>query len=229
MPRDDATDFSRFSRGDRSSEQCGSAAAGAGWGFKDDAGAETEEAPRPLFRPPPPALDFPARALGPLRDAAEAVQALTQAPIALCAQSVLAAVTLVVQAHRDVQLPGGGRKPLTGLFVSVADSGERKTSVDKLALTPVHRVEAQWREDNRGALNRYRADLAGWKEAAEAIKKKARATARWSATDCSTLARSLSRRRIRCCWSPTRRLRRWCCIWPKAGRGAVCSRPKAAS
>jgi hypothetical protein len=138
-------------------------------------GAAEDEAPgekRPLFRPPPPALDFPARALGPLRDAAEAVHAMTQAPFALCAQSVLAAVTLAVQAHRDVELPAGGRKPLTGLFVSVADSGERKTSVDRIALAAVYRVEAQWREENRDALARFKADLAAWKEAAEAIKKK---------------------------------------------------------
>jgi hypothetical protein len=135
-------------------------------------GAETDEAPRPLFRPLPPAPEFPARALGPLRDVAEAVQALTQAPLALGAQAVLAATALAVQPHCDVHLPGGGRKPLTGLFVSVADSGERKTSVDRVALAPAYRVEAQWREDNRDALARYKADLAAWKEAAEAIKKK---------------------------------------------------------
>ena len=92
---------------------------------------------RPLFRPLPPAPEFPARALGPLRDVAEAIQMLTQAPLAICGNSVLAAAVLAVQAQRDVELPGGGRKPLTELFVSVADSGERKTSVDKLALAPV--------------------------------------------------------------------------------------------
>ena len=37
-------------------------------------------------------------------------------------------------------MPGGGRKPLTGIFVTVADSGERKTSVDKLALAAVYRL-----------------------------------------------------------------------------------------
>jgi hypothetical protein len=46
------------------------------------AGSETPGEKRPLFRPLPPALDFPAAALGPLRDAAEAVQAMTQAPLA---------------------------------------------------------------------------------------------------------------------------------------------------
>jgi hypothetical protein len=127
---------------------------------------------RPLFRSLPPATAFPAAALGPLRDPAEAVQMRTQAPLALCAQSVLAAATLAVQAHRDVELPGGGKKPLTGLFVSVAESGERKTTVDKIALAPVYRVEAQWRDDSAATIDHHKADLAAWKAAAEAIKKK---------------------------------------------------------
>jgi hypothetical protein len=126
---------------------------------------------RPLFRSLPPACEYPVEALGPLRDAAEATQARTQAPIALCAQSVLAAATLAIQPHRDVTLPGGGRKPLTGLFVSVADSGERKTSVDRIALAPVYRVEERWRDRYGAETDRYKADTAAWKEAAERIKK----------------------------------------------------------
>ncbi|MGK7863196.1 YfjI family protein [Falsiroseomonas sp. E2-1-a4] len=127
---------------------------------------------RPLFRPLPPALDYPAQALGPLRYAAEAVQMRTQAPFALCAQSVLAATTLAVQAQRNVALPGSGEKPLTGLFVSVAESGERKSSVDRVALAPVYRIEERWRGENGALVDRFRADLAAWKEACEAMKKK---------------------------------------------------------
>lgn len=83
---------------------------------------------RPLFRALPPAEPFPIEAMGALRPAAEAIHDTTQAPMAVCAQSVLAAATLAVQAHRDVELPGGaGRRPLTALFVSVLDSGERNT------------------------------------------------------------------------------------------------------
>ena len=102
---------------------------------------------RPLFRDPPPAPDFPLHALGALRHAAEAVHQTTQAPMAVCAQSVLAAATLAVQPHWDVQLPGGaGRRPLTAFFVSVLESGERKSTVDRLALAPAHKIEAGFRE-----------------------------------------------------------------------------------
>lgn len=127
---------------------------------------------RPLFRPSPPAPPFPVQALGPLREAVEAMHARTQAPVAICAQSALAAATLAAQPHRDVELPGGGRKPLTGIFVSVAESGERKTTVDRVALAEVYRVEAEWREAAADQLHRYRADLAGWKEAEASIRKK---------------------------------------------------------
>ena len=96
----------------------------------------------------------------------------TQAPLAICAQSALAAATLAAQAHRDVELPGGGRKPLTAIFASVAESGERKTTVDKVALAEVYAVEEEWREAARDELGRYKADLAGWKEAEATIRKK---------------------------------------------------------
>lgn len=134
---------------------------------------------RPLYRPLPPALEYPMKAMGPLRAAAEAVQMVTQAPMALCAQSVLAAAALAVQAHHDVILPGGGRKPLTQLFVSIAESGERKTSVDRIALRAVYRVEADWRQKSADAMTEYRADHAAWKkhkEHLEVTHKKDRAS-----------------------------------------------------
>lgn len=127
---------------------------------------------RPLYRPLPPALEYPMKAMGPLRAAAEAVQMVTQAPMALCAQSVLAAAALAVQAHHDVILPGGGQKPLTQLFVSIAESGERKTSVDRIALRAVYRVEADWRQKADDAMAAFAADKSAWEEAAKEIKKK---------------------------------------------------------
>ena len=126
---------------------------------------------RPLTRELAPCPPFPGDALGPLRKAAEGVRESTQAPFAICAQSVLAAATLAVQAHRDVTLPGGGRKPLTGLFATVAESGERKSSCDALALRAVYRIEEQWRAEYGPKLDAYRADWEGWKAATDTAKK----------------------------------------------------------
>ena len=63
---------------------------------------------------------------------------------------MLAAFSLAAQAHADVVLPTGSAKPLTLFCVTVAASGERKSSVDELALAPVRRHEAELREALRG-------------------------------------------------------------------------------
>ena len=130
------------------------------------------DAKRPLFRELPPAPPFPIEALGALRPAAEAIHAITQAPTAVCAQSVLAAATLAVQPHYDVGLPGAGRRPLTGLFLTVAESGERKTSVDRLALHPVVATEQRWAARDDAERKFHVHDHEAWKATRDAAKKK---------------------------------------------------------
>jgi putative DNA primase/helicase len=80
-----------------------------------------------------------------LRDAAEVIQMKTRAPMALCGNSVLAAASLCAQAHGDVQMPYGSAKPLSLFLGSVADTGERKSTVDELALASVRAREAELR------------------------------------------------------------------------------------
>lgn len=138
-----------------------------------EAAAENAQIPekRPLFRELPPPPYFPVDALGPLKDAALAIQSKTQAPIAICGQAVLAAVTLAVQAHVDVELPGGGTKPVVCMFVSIAESGERKTSVDKIALAAVRDMESQWNRDHKDETAAYENRLVAWKTARVGVKK----------------------------------------------------------
>jgi hypothetical protein len=137
-------------------------------GYTRTAAASPEK--RLLYRTLPPSLPYPLDALGPLRHAARGVHLLTQAPLALCGQSVLAAAALAVQAHHDVTLPGGGRKPLTQLFVSIAESGERKSSVDRAALRAVYEVEAGWAEAHARAHADWRAEHAAWKKHREHLE-----------------------------------------------------------
>lgn len=103
------------------------------------------EAPRPLVREIEPAEPFPIEALGPLRLAAEAIQAHTHAPAAICAQAVLGAVALVTQAHADVVLPTGQSRPTSLFLMTIAASGERKSAVDTLALRSIYEREAELR------------------------------------------------------------------------------------
>jgi hypothetical protein len=114
------------------------------------------EPPRPLRRDPGPADPFPVGALGEvLAAAARGIQDKVQAPIAICAQSVLAAATLAVQARADIQLPTGQARPIAGYFITVAGSGERKTSADREALWPISRHEQNLREQYEAELPAY--------------------------------------------------------------------------
>src|SRR6476620_10957388 len=83
----------------------------------------TPELPRPLTRELPPADPFPADALGDvLASAAHAIHDRIKAPLAICGQSVLSAATLAVQAHADVELPTGHRKPLSNFYITISES-----------------------------------------------------------------------------------------------------------
>lgn len=125
---------------------------------------------RPLHRELPPPPPFPGAILGNLRHAAEAMHETVRAPFAMCAQSALAAATLAIQAHRDVELPCGVR-PLVGLFATVADSGERKTSLDRIATRAVRAIEQRWSEQSLHDRAAFNADLEAWKEAGAVAKR----------------------------------------------------------
>ena len=121
--------------------------------------APAAESPRRLRRALSPPEPFPIEALGGvLAPAARAIHARVQVPLAVAAQSVLAAATLGAQAHADVVLPFGQRRPLSAYYVSVAESGDRKTSGDTLALAAVRDFEASLREAYREELATYESD-----------------------------------------------------------------------
>jgi hypothetical protein len=107
------------------------------------AAATLDEGPLPLTRPLLEPAPFPIDVLGDvLRSAALAIHEMTRAPLAVCGQSVLAAGSLIAQAHVDVLIRPGSRPSPTSLyFVTVADSSERKTSADDLALKPIRDFE----------------------------------------------------------------------------------------
>jgi Protein of unknown function (DUF3987) len=139
----------------------------------DSAEEVKREPPRPLMRELPAADPFPVEALGDLlASAARAIHDRIQAPLAICGQSVLAASTLAVQAHADIELPTGHRKPLSSYFVTVAASGERKSAVDQEALWPVRKREAALRDAYRDERLNYDNAREAWDASRKtAIKK----------------------------------------------------------
>ncbi|SMC69213.1 YfjI family protein [Primorskyibacter flagellatus] len=108
------------------------------------------EGPQPLVRDIAPGAAYPVHALGPLRGAVEAVQGITQAPVAIPAQSALAVASLAVQGFADVDTLGGPR-PLALYALTMALSGERKSACDAplmAALRDHEREQAKAQRDN---------------------------------------------------------------------------------
>jgi Protein of unknown function (DUF3987) len=135
------------------------------------------EPPRPLMRELPPADPFPVDALGDLLGAAARaihIHDRVQAPIAICGNSVLGTANLTVQGHADVVLPigPGQAKPTSSYFMTVAESGERKSECDKQALWPIRAREKAQRGMHEGDFPTYINDMAAWEKARDhAIKK----------------------------------------------------------
>lgn len=115
------------------------------------------EEPQPLLREIPAPAPYPVAALGPLRGAVETVRGMTLAPVAIPAQSALAVAALAVQGHADVETLGGPR-PTSLYALTVAQSGERKSSCDAPLMAALRSFEReQWKIQ--------REDLVSWQNA----------------------------------------------------------------
>ncbi len=91
---------------------------------------------QPLRRAEKPAEPYPVDALGiKLSAAVKAVHDVIKAPLAMCAQSFLAGAAVCVQGVSNLELHS--RKiPLSEFFLTIAESGERKSAVDNIAKHP---------------------------------------------------------------------------------------------
>lgn len=122
----------------------------------------TPEGPTPLLRETPEAGPYPIAALGPLREPAEAIARATEAPVAMCAASVLASASLATQGHRDAETLNG-TAPASVFLLTIAESGERKSTADRLAMRGVRQFEADLRNDYEIAYDLWRDEHEVWK------------------------------------------------------------------
>ncbi|WP_165354741.1 YfjI family protein [Tropicimonas sp. IMCC6043] len=115
------------------------------------------EGPQPLLREIARGEVYPVASLGPLRAAVEAVQGMAQAPVAIPAASALAVASLAVQGFANVETLGGPR-PLSLYLLTIARSGERKSSCDAPLM-------AALRDHEREQAHAQRAEIASWQNA----------------------------------------------------------------
>ena len=115
------------------------------------------EDPQPLVRETPPSADFPLHALEPLLEAVKAIQCMAQAPVEIPAASALCVASLAVQGFANVETLGGFR-PLSLYALTIAQSGERKSSCDAPLM-------AALRDHEREQAKAYSDEMASWRNA----------------------------------------------------------------
>jgi hypothetical protein len=92
---------------------------------------------------------FPIEELGVLAAPAQAIVEHVQVPAGLAGMSLLTAAALVAQAHVDVEIDGR-RFPCSLFGMSIAESGDRKSQTDVVAM----RAHRQWEEWANGEWKR---------------------------------------------------------------------------
>lgn len=127
--------------------------------------------PLPLRRPLPKSEPFPLDVLPPvLRGMADKIIETIQPPAALAGQSILAAASLAVQSLGDISIDGRTH-PLSSFFITIGESGERKSATDNSVLAPHRKHERALVEKEKNAYLDYQASLDEWKKAREAATK----------------------------------------------------------
>ena len=136
----------------------------------EDAKEITWPEPEPLIsdtEPPPP---YPIEALPDLmRHAVEEVQLFVQAPDEMVAASAMSALAIATQHLIDVRRTSALQGPSGLYYLVIADSGDRKTTIDRFFMTPVYEYEWKERETGKATEADHAAKMAVW----EAKKKAA--------------------------------------------------------
>lgn len=134
--------------------------------------------PQPLAAKVPPE-PYPVDALpNTIRHAVEEVAGFVKAPIPLVASSALSSLSLAIQGQVDVKRAEKLSGPV-GLFtLTIADSGERKSTCDGFFTKAIRDYEQQQAEMAKQPLKDYKADIEAWDAKRSGIKEKIRQLAK---------------------------------------------------
>ena len=125
------------------------------------------------------AQDYPIDALPPLiRNAVVEVCGFVKAPVALVAMSALAALSVAIQAHHDVQRDINLDGPCGLFFCGIADSGERKSSLDAYFTKAMRDYQDREREKAKRLIQGYETDLDVWKSKRGGVQEKIKSLAK---------------------------------------------------
>lgn len=127
--------------------------------------------PLPLQREKSPPRPFPFEALGSvLGGTAQRLHLIVKAPDAICGQSVLAAASYLTEPYADIYIDGRVH-PISLFMLTVAESGDRKSSVEKIVLKSIEDYQAMLKVTFEEEKSRYRNKLEIWKRERDQIFK----------------------------------------------------------
>lgn len=97
-----------------------------------------------------------------IRAAVEEVAGFVQAPVPMVASSALATLSLACQAHIDVRRTEKLEGPVGLFLLTIADSGERKSTCDGFFTKPVREYQEEQAEAMKQLIGDYQSALAAW-------------------------------------------------------------------
>ena len=176
-----ATDFNDMAavRGmDAVRDAIKNAAAPANAGPQNAPTGEPWPAPQPLAAKVDPEA-YPVDALpDSIRAAVEEVQGFTKAPVPLVASCALAALSLAIQTHADAKRAEKLTGPVSLFLLTIADSGERKSTCDGFFTKAIRDYEETQAELAKPRLKDHKADIEAWEAKRGGIKEKIRQLAK---------------------------------------------------
>ena len=126
----------------------------------------------PLKRDSIAPAKFPFEALGPiLGPPAKRIHEIVMAPDSICGNSMLAVAALLTQRFADIYIDGRVY-PLSLFILTVAESGDRKSAVEKIALKSIQSFEKARFKDYSHQREAYKNALDIWKIQRSNILKK---------------------------------------------------------
>jgi putative DNA primase/helicase len=104
-----------------------------------------------------------------IRAAVEEVAGFIKAPAALVASSALAALSLACQAHIDAKRAEKLHGPVGLFLLTIADSGERKSTCDGFFASAIRQYQDEQAEAMKPAIKEYQAAIAAWEAERDGI------------------------------------------------------------
>lgn len=125
-----------------------------------------------------------------VRCAVQEVAGFVKAPIPLIATSALAALSLAIQAHTDVQRAEKLHGPCGLFLLAIADSGERKSTCDGFFTTAIRDFQAREQEAAKPVIKAYKSEHDAWEAQRCGLKEKIKALAK-DGKPCTALVQQL--------------------------------------